>query len=89
MMQRWAEEEEQKRSHFPCHNNDNNGKRNNDHGGNNNQQDPACKHKPDDVVGAIDRSPRGMKAGKLQDQFDKILHKKKCLIHPKSNHLMF
>jgi hypothetical protein len=30
-----------------------------------------------------------MKAGKPQDQFDKILHKKKCLIHPKSNHSMF
>jgi len=33
MMQRWADEEEQERSRFPCRNNDNNGKRHNDRGG--------------------------------------------------------
>ena len=33
MMQRWADEEEQECSRFPCRNNDNNGKRHNDCGG--------------------------------------------------------
>jgi len=89
MMQRWVDEEEQERSRFPHRNNDNNGKRNNDHGGSSNQRDPARKRKPDNVVGAIDRTPRGKKAGQPQYQFDKILHNKKCPIHPKSNHSMF
>ena len=39
--------------------------------------------------GLIDRSPRGKKTGKPQDQFDKILHNKRCPIHLKSNHSMF
>ena len=31
----------------------------------------------------------GKKNEKPQDQFDKILHNKRCPIHPKSNHSMF
>ena len=88
MMQHWVDAEEQERSRFPHRNNDN-GKCNNDRGGSSSQRDPMRKCKPDDVVGAIDRSPRGKKAGMPQDQFDKILHNKKCPIHPKSNHSMF
>ena len=61
MMKRWADEEEQERSHFPRRNNDNNGKRHNNHGGPSNQWDPAHKRKPDDTVGAMDRTPRGKK----------------------------
>ena len=37
----------------------------------------------------MDRTPRGMKGDKPQDQFDKILHNKRCAIHPKSNHSMW
>src|SRR6185437_3994355 len=37
----------------------------------------------------MDRTPRGKKGDKPQDQFDKILHTKRCPIHPKSNHLMW
>ena len=87
-MQCWADEEEQERSRFPRHNNDNNGKRQNDHGGPDNQQDPVRKRKPDDTVGTMDRTPRGEKGDKPQDQFDKLLHNKRCAIHPKSNHSM-
>ena len=89
MMQRWADEEEQERSRFPRRNNDNNGKRHNDRGGPSNQQDPARKRKPDDTVGTMDRTPRGKKNDKPHDQFDKILHNKRCPIHPKSNHSMW
>jgi hypothetical protein len=89
MMQRWADEEEQERSRFPCHNNDNNGKRHNGREGPNNQRDPVCKRKPDDTIGTMDHTQRGKKGDKKQDQFDKILHNKRCLIHPKSNHSMW
>ena len=89
MMQRWADEEEQELSRFPRLYNDNNGKCNNDRGGSSSQRDPMRKRKPDDVIGAIDRSPHGKKTGKRQDQFDKILHNKRCPIHLKSNHSMF
>ena len=64
---------EQECNRFPCRNSDNNGKRNNDRGGSTSQQDPMQKCKPDDVIRAIDCSPRGKKTGKPQDQFDKIL----------------
>ena len=89
MMQPWADEEEQEHSRFPCRNNDNNRKRHNDRGGPSNQRDPTCKHKPDDTVGTMNRTPRGKKGDNLQDQFDKILHNKRCPIHPKSNHSMW
>jgi hypothetical protein len=89
MMQRWADEEEQECSRFPRRNNDNNGKRHNDHRGPSNQQHPTRKRKPDDTVGTMDCTPRGKKGDKLQDQFDKILHNKRCPIHPKSNHSMW
>ena len=86
MMQHWADEEEQERSRFSRRNQDNNGKRNNDRGGTSNQRDPTRKRKPDNIVGTMDRTPRGKKTEKPQDQFDKILHNKRCPIHPKSNH---
>jgi len=89
MMQRWADEEEQERNRFPRHNNDNNGKRHNDRGGPSNQRDLMRRHKPDDTVGTMDRTPRGKKGEKPQDQFDKILHNKRCPIDPKSNHSMW
>ena len=89
MMQRWADEEEQERSRFPRHNNDNNGKRHNDRGGPSKQRDPVRKRKPDDTVGTMDHTPRCKKNDKPQDQFDKILHNKRCPIHPKSNHSMW
>ena len=37
----------------------------------------------------MDRTPRGKKGNKALDQFDKILHNKRCPIHPKSNHSMW
>jgi hypothetical protein len=89
MMQRWADEEEQECSRFPHRNSDNNRKRNSDRCGSSSQHNPMRKRKPDDVIGAIDRSPSDKKTGKPQDQFDKILHNRKCPIHPKSNHSMF
>ena len=85
MMQRWADEKEQENNHFPRRNNDNNGKHHNDRGGPSNQWDPARKRKLDDTVGSMDRTPRGKKNDKPQDQFNKILHNKRCPIHPKSN----
>ena len=89
MMQRWADEEEQKCSRFLRRNNDNNGKRHNNRGGPSNQRDPARKRKPDDTVGMMDHTPRVKKNEKSQDQIDKILHNKRCPIHPKSNHSMW
>ena len=53
------------------------------------ERDPTRKRKPDDTVGTMDRTPRGKKGDKPQDQFDKILHNKRCPIHPKSNHSMW
>ena len=86
MMQRWADEEEQERSCFPRRNN-NNGKRHNDRGGPSNQRDPTRKRKPDDTVGTMDRTPRGTKGDKPQDQFDKILHNKKMSNPPQEQPL--
>ena len=57
--------------------------------GGSNQWDPARKRKPADTVGTMDRTLHGKKTKKSQDQFDKILHNKRCLIHPTSNHSMF
>jgi hypothetical protein len=37
----------------------------------------------------MDYTPHGKKNEKPQDQFDKILHNKRCPIHPKSNHSMW
>ena len=48
----------------------------NDRGGPNNQRDPTRKRKPDNTIGTMDRTPRGKKGDKPQDQFDKILHNK-------------
>jgi hypothetical protein len=87
MMQRWANEEEQEHSRFPRRNNDNNRNCNNDRGGPSNQRDPARKHKPDDTVGTMDRAPRGKKIEMSMDQFDKILHNKRCPIHPQEQPL--
>jgi hypothetical protein len=89
MMQCWADEEEQEHSRFPRRNNNNNGKRHNDRGGSSNQRDPACKRKPDDTIGTMDRTPHGKKNENPQDQFDKILHNKGYPIHPKSNNSMW
>ena len=49
----------------------------------------ACKRKPDDTIATMDPTPRGKKGDKPQNQFDKILHNKRCPIHPKSNHSMW
>ena len=89
MMQCWADEEEKERSRFPRYNNDKKGKCHNDRRGPSNQRDPTRKRKPDDTVDTMDRTPRGKKGDKPQDQFDKILHNKRCPIHPKSNHSMW
>ena len=43
---------------------------------------PARKRKPDDTAGTMDLTPRGNKGDKQQDQFAKILHNKRCPIHP-------
>jgi len=75
MMQWWADKEEQECDHFPRRNNDYNRRRNNDHANDRSQRDPIRKRKPDDVIGAIERNPRGKKQGNQQDQFDKISHK--------------
>src|SRR6185369_3546562 len=37
----------------------------------------------------MNRTSHGKKNEKPQDHFNKILHNKKCPIHPKSNHSMF
>ena len=37
----------------------------------------------------MDRTLRGKKNDELLDQCDKILHNKRCPIHPKSNHSMW
>ena len=86
-MQRWADEEEQESSRFPRHNNDNNEKHHNDRGGPSNQRDPMRKHKPDDTVCTMDRTPRGKKGDKPQDPFDKILHNKKMSNPPQEQPL--
>jgi len=87
-MQRWADEEEQERSRFPRRGNDNNPRHNGDRNNDRSQHNPNHKRKPDDTVRAVKRSPRGKKQGNQQDTFEKIL-RKRCPIHPNSNHSMF
>ncbi|RLM73547.1 retrotransposon protein, putative, Ty3-gypsy subclass [Panicum miliaceum] len=46
------------------------------------------KRKPEDQVANVERNPHSKKSGKLQDLYEKILHKQ-CPMHPKAKHTMF
>jgi hypothetical protein len=74
MMHDWFEQEEKMRERFPRCNN-NNPKRANDNRTNKSQRDysgSSRKRKPDDLVAAVDRPPRGRKTT-TQEQFEKLL----------------
>jgi hypothetical protein len=74
------------RERFPRHNN-NNPRRTNDNCTDKSQWDysgSSRKRKPDDLVAAMDRPPRGWKT-MMQEQFEKLLQKK-CPWHPGANH---
>jgi hypothetical protein len=77
MMKAWADQEDQERNRFLKHCNDyNNNKRGNGHRNDRSQRDysgSSQKHKPDDVITAVERPPRGKKSGMTQDQFEKLL----------------
>jgi hypothetical protein len=67
--------------------NDNNPRRPNDNRTDKSQRDysgSSRKRKPDDLVAAVDRPPRGRKTT-TQEQFEKLLQKK-CPWHPGANH---
>jgi hypothetical protein len=87
MMHDWSEQEEKMRERFSRHN-DNNPRRTNDNRTDKSQRDysgSSRKHKPDDLVTAVDRPPRGRKT-MTQEQFEKLLQKK-CPWHPGANHV--
>ncbi|RLN03393.1 hypothetical protein C2845_PM13G08490 [Panicum miliaceum] len=71
-------------------------RRKNDKGNNNNRSDKgqynnsgaACKRKPEDQVANVERNSCSKKPSKLQDQYEKILHKQ-CPMHPKAKRIMF
>jgi hypothetical protein len=86
MMHDWPEQEEKMRKRFPRRN-DNNPRRTNDNRTDKSQWDysgSSRKRKPDDLVAAVDRPPRGRKT-MTQEQFKKLLQKK-CPWHPGANH---
>ncbi|RLN07858.1 retrotransposon protein, putative, Ty3-gypsy subclass [Panicum miliaceum] len=81
------DQEDEENERFP--------KRKNDKGNNNNNRPDkgqysgtTRKRKPKDQVANIERNPCSKKSGKLQDQYEKILHKQ-CPMHPKAKHTMF
>jgi hypothetical protein len=86
MMHNWSEQEEKMRERFPrC--NDNNSKRTNDNRTDKSQRDYSSlsrKCKPDDLIVAVDRPPRGRRTT-TQEQFEKLLQKK-FPWHPGANH---
>jgi hypothetical protein len=77
MMHDWSEQEGKMRERFPRRT-DLNQKRNNDNRADKDQRDfpgSSRKHKPDDLVAAVDRPSRGKKST-TQEQFEKLLQKK-------------
>jgi hypothetical protein len=86
MMHDWSEQEEKMWERFPRRN-DSNLRCPHDNFNNKSQQDysgPSRKHKPDDLIAAVDCSSRGKKST-TQEEFEKILQKK-CPWHPGANH---
>jgi hypothetical protein len=74
MMHDWSEQEEKMREWFPRRT-DNNPRRTNDNRTDKSQRDYSCssrKCKPDDLIAAVDRPPRGRKTT-TQEQFEKLL----------------
>jgi hypothetical protein len=74
------------RERFPRRNN-NNSRRTNDNRIDKSQRDysgSSRKRKPDDLIAAVDRPPRGRKT-MMHEQFEKLLQKK-CPWHPGANH---
>jgi hypothetical protein len=86
MMHDWSEQEETMRERSPrC--NDNNLRCTNDNRTDKSQQDysgSSRKRKPDDLVEAVDCTPRGKKTT-TQEQFEKLLQKI-CPWQPGANH---
>jgi hypothetical protein len=86
MMHDWSEQEEKMRERF-LRRNDNNLRLTNDNRTDKSQRDylgSSRKRKPDDLIVAVDRPPRGRKT-MTQEQFEKLLQKK-CPWHPGANH---
>jgi hypothetical protein len=76
-MHDWSEQEEKMHERFPRRK-DNNPKHTNDNRTDKSQRDysnSSRKRKPDDLVAAVDRPPRGRKIT-TQEQFEKLLQKK-------------
>jgi hypothetical protein len=86
MMHNWSEQKEKMRERFPRRQ-DSNLRCQNDNRNDKGQWDFSGlprKHRPDDLIAAMDRPPRGKKS-KTQEEFKKLLQKK-CPWHPGSNH---
>jgi hypothetical protein len=86
MMHDWSEQEEKMHERF-SRRNDNNTRRTNDNHSDKSQRDysgSSQKCKPDDLVAAVNRPPRGRKTT-TQEQFEKLLQKK-CPWHPGAIH---
>jgi hypothetical protein len=74
MMHDWSEQEEKMRERFPRRN-DSNLRRPNDNRNDKSQRNysgPSRKHKPDDLIAAVDRPSRGKKTT-MQEEFEKLL----------------
>jgi hypothetical protein len=86
MMHDWSKQEEKMRERF-LRRNDSNLKCPNDNRNDKSQRDylgPSQKHKPDDLVAAVDHPSRGKKTT-MQEEFEKLLQKK-CPCHLGANH---
>jgi hypothetical protein len=81
MMQQWADQKEQDHDHFPRRggdNDNNDSKPGNNDRNNKSQRDysrSSQKHKPDDLIVAIDLPLHGKKSGNMHEQFEQLLHK--------------
>jgi hypothetical protein len=86
MMHDWSEQEEKMREQFPRRR-DSNLRHPNDNRNDKGQWDysgPPRKHRPDDLIAAVDHPSRCKKLT-MQEEFEKLLQKK-CPWHPGANH---
>jgi hypothetical protein len=86
MMHDWSEQEEKMREWFPRRQ-DGNLRHPHDNRNDKSQQDylgPPRKHKPDDLITAVNHPSPGKKST-TQEEFEKLLQKK-CSWHPGANH---
>jgi hypothetical protein len=85
MIARWADQEDEENGRFPKRNHDKhaNGNGHFDKSQRNYSGNTQKKHKLDQEITAVERTPRGKKSGNNKAQYEQVMHKP-CPIHPKS-----